>query len=523
MKKYLIIALGSLWTLQALAQQMATGYVYVDQNQNGKKDRKEIGLEGVQVSNGVEVALTDAKGYYSLPISDDQIIFVIKPAHYQVPVNEQNLPQFYYNHKPAGSPSLRYPGVAPTGPLPKSIDFGLTPQDESEPYSVLVFGDPQPRNLEEVEAFRKGIIEEVRKQVNSPFGIALGDLVNDVLTLHPAYIAEIAKIGIPMYQVMGNHDMNFDVKEDHLTDETFESHFGPANYAFTYGNAHFIVLDDILYPDPRDQSGYWGGFREDQLTFVANTLKFVPKDKLIVLAMHIPLYDETFDPDGTFRKQDRQRLFDLLKEYPNTLSLSAHTHLQRQFYHGASHGFTRATPHHEYNVGTTSGDWYSGELDADGVPVSTMRDGTAKGYAFVHISDNQYRLEYKVAGQAADYQINIFAPHVVAHKKGRQANLYANFFMGHESDVLEYRIDEGEWKKMTYAPIADPAYVHAVGKYDLSETLLTGLRPSHPQVSSHVWQAPLSNQLDKGTHRIQVRVTDRYGKLHIAERTYKIE
>ncbi len=55
---------------------------------------------------------------------------------------------------------------------------------------------------------------------------------------------------------MGNHDMNYDAVADSLSDETFESNFGPANYAFNYGQAHFIVLDNILYPDPRDGNGY---------------------------------------------------------------------------------------------------------------------------------------------------------------------------------------------------------------------------------------------------------------------------
>lgn len=514
-----LLCIGS-WSF---AQQLATGVVYVDQNNNGKKDRRETGLEGVQVSNGIQVVSTDKNGRYSLPVGDDNIIFVIKPSGYQVPVDQNNLPVFHYNHKPNGSPDLKFTGVAPTGPLPKSIDFGLTPQDESVPYSVLVFGDPQPRNLEDVRSFSKGIIDEVKGNVKSPFGIALGDLVNDVLTLHQDYIAEIAKIGIPMYQVMGNHDMNFDVTDDHLTDETFEANFGPANYSFNYGHAHFIVLDNILYPDPRDQRGYWGGFREDQLEFVKNNLQFVPKDKLIVLAVHIPFYDEHHDPDGTFRPSDRKKLFELLKDYPNTLNLSAHTHLQRHFYHDASTDWTRSTPHHEYNVGTTSGDWYSGQLNADGVPISTMRDGTAKGYAFLNITDNQYTLDYKVAGKPADYQINIFAPKVVAHNRGRQASVYANFFMGYKTDLVEYRIDGGEWKAMNFVNVPDPAFINAVHQYDLSETLLSGNRPSNPQPSSHLWQAPLSNNLSVGEHRIEVRATDRSGRVFTADQTYRIE
>src|SRR5690606_18353267 len=213
-----------------------------------------------------------------------------------------------------------------------------------------------------------------------------GDLVGDNLDLHPPYIEALSEVGLPFYNVIGNHDLNFDVTDDKLSDETFELNFGPANYSFNYGNAHFIILDDVLYPHPLHGRGYWGGFRKDQLDFVENNLKFVPKDKLIVLAFHIPLLHHN---ENVFRNADRQRLFDLLKEYSNTLSLSAHTHLQRHNFYGKEDGWHQEKPHHEYNVGPTSGDWYSGELDSLGIPYSTMRDGTPKGYAFLNIHNNQ--------------------------------------------------------------------------------------------------------------------------------------
>src|SRR3546814_14550838 len=71
-------------------------------------------------------------------------------------------------------------------------------------------------------------------------------------------------LGVPWFNVMGNHDINFDVKADSLSDESYEAHFGPSNYAFNHGNVHFIVLDDIIYPDPRDGKGYWGGLNRSE-------------------------------------------------------------------------------------------------------------------------------------------------------------------------------------------------------------------------------------------------------------------
>jgi len=85
------------------------------------------------------------------------------------------------------------------------------------------------------------------------------------------------------------------------------------------------------------------------------------------LAFHIPLYHQNSD---VFRNEDRQRLFDILAPFKHTLSLSAHTHFQRQYFYGQKDGWKQEKPHHEYNVGTTSGDWYSGELNEKGIPVS---------------------------------------------------------------------------------------------------------------------------------------------------------
>lgn len=516
-----LFAIAGLVVSAVHAQDRVKGVVFHDVNNNGKRDKKEAGIAGVAVSNGREVSLTDARGRYELPIGKDNGIFVIKPKGFKVPLNADNLPKFYYLHKPQGSPAtLEFKGVAPTGKLPSSVDFALLPQQESDEYTALIFGDPQAYTAREMEFFEQGIVAEVAGIKDVAFGLSLGDLVGNDLSLHQPYSKAIKKIGLPWYNLIGNHDMNFDVKTDSLSDETYEANFGPANYAFNRGKVHFIVLDNVLYPNPRTGKGYLGGFRKDQLDFVENDLKFVDKDQLIVLAFHIPLEHQN---GNVFRPEDRQRLFDLLKEFPNTLSLSAHMHTQSQIFYGKEDGWHQEKPHHEYNVGTTSGDWYSGQLNEQGVPTATMRDGTPKGYAFINFSGNQYVIDYKVAGKDKSYQINVFHPKVVGQGKSTRAGIYANFFMGHRTDVLECRINQGDWEKMSPVNSTDPAYQAELHPWDTTNELLPGRRPTNATNSPHLWRAPIATNLPIGTHEIEVKVTDRYGRTHTGKSTYRIE
>ncbi len=219
---------------------------------------------------------------------------------------------------------------------------------------------------------------------------------------------------------------------------------------------------------------------------------------------------------------DRESIFDLLKDYENVLVLSAHTHYQEQLEYTEVHGWKGSKPLHEYNVGTTSGDWYSGKMDENGLPDATMHDGTPQGYAILNINGNKYDVDYRVSGREAEYQMNIYAPKVVPHKGRTTAQIYVNFFMGSPNDQVEYRIDNGEWRKMSYIEMYDPNYLTKLAEWDFTEELLPGRRPSNPENCTHLWSGALQLELEPGTHTIEVKATDRYGKTHFGKRTYRI-
>ncbi len=524
MKNLIVLMLFLLTAISLSSQDMVKGVVYNDLNRNQVRDKNEPGIPRVAVSNGSEVVLTNAKGEYQLPISLDDIVFVIKPSGYITPVSEKNLPLFYYIHKPLGSPTLEYPGVEPTGNLPKSVDFALFEVEEAEKYDVLLFGDPQPTNRAQLSFFDKRVASELYNVKGPSFGITMGDIVGNRLSLFEPYVDVIQKVGIPWYNVIGNHDMNFDIAADSLSDETFERVFGPSTYSFNAGKTHFIILKNIIRPDPRnsDPKSYWGGFSEKQFAFIENNLKHVPKDHLIVLAFHIPIWEDYVDRD-IFRDKDRERLFALLEGFPHTLSISAHSHIQHNVLLTEKDGWYHENPHHHFNIGTTSGAWYLGELDSQGVPFSVMSDGTPQGYATLQIDGNQYNITYKASGYDADKQMNIHHPKVVGRSVRPLSPIYVNFYMGSEQDEVMFRVNDDEWTRMNYTIEFDPSYLQLLHKWDTTKEVIPGRRPREARFCRHLWKAVLPADLEVGEHTIEVRVKDMFGNLHFGKSSYRVD
>lgn len=521
---------------QPPTQQTAKGFVFHDTNKNRIKEEAEKGIPEVAVSNGIDIVLTDENGAYEIPVSDDAVIFVIKPKDWMTPLNEENLPQFYYLHKPNGYPeNFKFKGVEPTGNLPDEINFPLYPEESSKSYKMVVFGDPQPYNIEQIDFLADDIISELIGKHELEFGITMGDIVGDNLDLFSPINQAVAKLGIPWYNVLGNHDINYMAPSDELSDETYESVYGPATYAFVYGDVHFIVVDDVIHESVAGSRKYIGGLRPDQFEFVSNYLELVPKNHLIVLNMHIPLVQH----GESFRQSDQKKLFDLLKDFPHTLSISAHSHVHNNsFFHQDSTDWQQAKPHHHFNVGTTSGSWWNGMRNELDVPHTLMRDGTPNGYSFITFNGTDYVIDWKVAGSPTGHQMNIHRPRsIVAHQLDTVL-LTVNFFNGSEQSKLAYRIKGiSGWTAMEKVDKYDPYYLKIDQRWKrfkeikLREKWLETAGPKEtppgtpmpaPRISTHLWEANIGSNFPTGRHVIEVRARDRYGRVFTDVSTLRV-
>lgn len=508
-------------TGQALAE--VSGVVYLDANGNGRRDPRERALAGVKVSNGRDIAVSNAQGSYRLPGRERATVFVVKPPEYAVPTGADGLPRFWQHLFPQGSPALKYGGI-PAAAVPAQVDFGLLPATRraGARLEMLVFGDPQPKTRTDVDYYARDIVAPLVGGHGAHLGLSVGDIVSDDLSLYPAMNQATAKLGVPWLHVAGNHDLDFDAQADEDSLLSFRNVYGPDTYAWEEPQASFIVLDDVVYR-PGQKPAYIGGLREEQFDFLRQYLATLPKQRRVVIAAHIPFFDPVPGVE-TFRRTDRERLFTLLREHPQVLLISAHTHNQRHYRHGADTGWQGAQPLHEYNVGATCGAFWSGVKDAQGIPDTTMSDGTPNGYAWLTIqADGRYALRYQVARAAGDPAIGLHAPKVLRQGAYPAYGVYANVYMGEADTQVEYRIDEGEWKPMRRVLQADPALLAENIADDTAPALRGYDRSPEASVSTHLWRGALPTDLAVGEHRIEVRALDRWQGEQRAATTYRLQ
>jgi len=498
-------------------QQLAFGTVFNDADGDGVRDEGEAGIGDVCVSNGREVVRTTPEGLWSLPVGEDTALFVIKPGHYGVPVNAHQIPQHYYLHKPHGSPALEAVGVAATAPLPASIDFPLHPQEEKDHFTVIFFGDTQARGMREVNFITHDVVEECL-ETEAAFGVSLGDIVADDPNLFAEISESIGQIGIPWYNVFGNHDYNRAATTDQHSDETFEHFFGPSTYAFEYGCVVFIALKSTML---KAGGGHANRFSEDQIAFVRNYLASVPADRLVVLMMHVPIV----------ACENREDILRLLARRPYTFSIASHAHEQLHLFLGPEQGWRGKEPHHHFITATVSGSWWCGLIDEVGIPHATMNDGAPNGYSLVTFDGNRYSIRFKAARRPSDYQMNIYLPDDIEQARAGQTEILVNVFAGSERSKVEMRFGaEGEWVPLEHALTIDPQCLrmHELSPY-LDQTVLGkaleevfGWKMDYPSESYHIWKGRLPTNPPLGTHTVTVRSTDMFGQTWTGHRIIRI-
>ena len=334
------------------------------------KDTSGKPIAGVSVSDGFNVVQTDSKGYYSIRISHDSwYVYISLPSEYEVPINEYGQPCFYKRilHK-----SPRY-------------DFTLTPLagGKEKKFALVAIGDPQVSSAAKLTRFNNEAVPglkaygaELKAMGLNCYGITLGDIIsNGDNSDSSAYRDDmrdgfnISKTGFPIFQVMGNHDnTHYNSSKPIMPDATsstyelraqraHEEMFGPVNYSFNRGDVHIIGMRDIVYSTNTTSGSYKTGFLKSQWEWLKQDLSFVPKDKMVVLCVHIQLRNTDMN-----YVQDVLSLFD---QYKEAHIISGHSHIMQNYEHtveGTGHKV------YEHNSCALCGCWWAAKIAGDGTP-----------------------------------------------------------------------------------------------------------------------------------------------------------
>lgn len=484
-----------------------TGIVYLDANENGEFDaRGDKPLKGVAVSNGRDIAVTDRKGVYRLPLRDNCAIFVIKPRGYRFPADDRNVPQFFRLNMPGGASGTRYQGLEPTEPITGAVNFPLYRSTEPAAMKVLVFGDTQPRNDREIEYIEKDILAEI-DPAGTSFGVTLGDIVYDNLNIYSHLTGAISSLNLPWVYLPGNHDLDYtgDTQTDALG--SWYRTFGPDYYSFTWGPAHFVVLNTIRWLVDETGRRYRTGLGSDQLEFFRNEVERIDRDQLLVILTHIPFTQST----RWYDEEEKKAFFEVLAKHKNSVTLAAHTHVHYHHMIGEADGFPGVTPHHMVSVGTTCGSWWSGAPDEYGIPHSMQADGTPTGYSWLHISGNEWKLQFQAARRPASFQMHIDAPSVFTIGDTVQYTITANIFNALPDAVVRMKVgNNGEWITMNNVIKTDSVLARVIER-EAELGVVPWRRLARPMLTPHLWEAtPDVGRLQPGVYPVIIESSDRW-------------
>lgn len=435
------------------------------------------GLGRVSISDGLQVVDSDADGRFELVTSTDRdFVWVRVPARYEIPLNPSGTARFYERIDPSASEM--------------SVAFDLAPLGVSdERHTLLLLGDIQTQTEEEMGWFHERSVPDLQQTVRElgdthVFGISDGDIMYDRLELYPEYERGVQRIGVPFFQVIGNHDLDMESPTDEASTDTFSRHFGPRYYSFDRGAVHYVVLDDVFWHG----SGYLGYLDADALTWLAADLNRVEAGAPVIVATHIPALGSNHvrrgltspDPPGAIMNRDA--LYRLLEPFQAHI-LTGHTH-------ELEHVFEAGT--HEHVAGAICGAWWSGPICWDGAP---------NGYCVYEAAGEEVSWRYKSTGFEAAHQMRLYAP---GTDPSAPDEVVANVWDWDPEWTVRWFADGDPRGLMARRPGRDPLSVELHSGDDL---------PPHrpwvePRITNHMFYAPV----EPGVAEVRVEATDRFGR-----------
>ena len=382
------------------------------------RDSEGNGLAGVTVSDGYSCVSTNADGEYQMTANPAaRTVSITVPAACEIPLGAHNQPAFWQ------------PVVIPASGAVKK-DFILKARADGVPsrFTILAVTDEHVQSENMLTKFVIPMLDiqntartllssgipvgtPAHADAGEVIGISLGDQMWDNMAMADwtrnvlcALTDESGKT-IPMFFTIGNHDYDSSKSSDYDSEQAYVDTFGPTNYSFDRGNAHIIVMDDIIRASGNGspKNGYtpinlMEGFTSEQLSWLTQDIAHVQNhnNKIVIFCCHAPLSDASGGDSGT-----QSAIMGLLKNnFYNVHVLSGHTHcVKNNLYRGWAARSGRSI--YEHTIQSLAGYFWQADI--------SYGIASAAGYGVLTFGSSDIYAEYnKITKEDPSFQFWVY-------------------------------------------------------------------------------------------------------------------
>ena len=350
-------------------------------------------IKGVAVSDGYDVAVTDANGVYQFAAHQDaRILSVSVPAEYEIPYKD-NRPDFWV-------------AIDPTD-YEIRTDFTFTKRaSSSDNFTIFSLADTHVKTADHYKRFSTETMTDLETLVSegnfnqNSFAVILGDIVFDSYDQVENVKTSLVNSPVPVFPCFGNHDCSSSVGETELDlISKYQQHFGPVDYSFNIGKAHVVFMKNMIY-EGKERYGteghyYVQGILDHQLEWLKKDLEAVEdkENKLIIMCVHIPLRG------SSNTSKNYKAVVNEMLEFKEAHVLSGHHH--GVYNHIPSSDVTvGGKTFYDHNQVAAAGSWWKSHLNPDGSP---------NGYMVYNINGNTVGdYAFKGTNQEEGYQMRVY-------------------------------------------------------------------------------------------------------------------
>lgn len=413
----ILMAVAVMLSVGASAQMKISGVV---------RDTAGKAVANLTVTDGFSCVQTDAKGRYKLTTHRDAYhVYYSIPSAYKVNVKDGH-PDFYTKLEK---------GV-------KKYNFTLEPLAAPEhSFRLLMVADPQAQCPFHVKRFERETVPDMRAYVDSQsqpcYGVTLGDIIyndgkHNCTELMPKMRAAMAydNTHTLFFQTMGNHDYTYPpvVADENAStfniayQRLFESVMGPVNYSWNRGDVHIVSLRDMQYRSASSGSKYDHGLTAEQYEWLKQDLAVVPKHKMVILCIHVAMYNRT----GPYFEQVRS----MLAEFKEAHIMVGHTHFM-------NHAVNNKGIFEHVHAAASGAYWWS----------CTNGDGVPNGYTIYDVEGAHLKnWQYKSVGHDLSYQIRMYRGDA---KFGGEFETF-RYPYSHDTVLANVFMSDKSWKVQLY-------------------------------------------------------------------------